>query len=58
MHNKNGIKCTKGNHSSGESKEPNEAAPLKNEVPPVQSNWGEEGGDGVDDDESDGGGAG
>ena len=58
VHNENGIKCAKGNHCSCESEEPNEAAPLKNEVAPVQSNWGEEGGDGVNDNESDGGRAG
>ena len=56
--NDNSIKCAKSNDCAGESKEPDEAATLKYEVAPVQSNRGEEVGDGVDDDESDGGGAG
>ena len=56
--NENGIKCAKSNDCSGESKKPNEAASLKYEVAPVQSNWGEQVGNGVDDDEADGGGSG
>ena len=58
LHDKKCVKYAKGNYGSGEGEEPKEAATLKNEVAPVQSDGGEEGGDGVDDDEADGGGPG
>ena len=58
LHGKKCVKYAKGNYGSGEGEEPKEAATLKNEVAPVQSDGGEEGRDGVDDDEADGGGPG
>ena len=56
MHDKKCVKCAKGNYGGGEGEEPKEAATLKYEVAPVQSDGCEEGRDGVDDDEPDGGG--
>ena len=58
LHGKKCVKCAKGNYGGGEPKEPKEAATLKYEVAAVQSDGGEEGRDGVDDDEPDGGGPG
>ena len=58
LNDKKCVKCAKGNYSSGEAEEPKEAATLKYEVAAVQSDGCEQGGDGVDDDEPDGGGPG